>query len=58
VQQQRHALTGLGSSDAHHEDVLGVCFTEFEDRIRDRRDLVEAIHGRRATAHDRAALTA
>src|SRR5262249_23521244 len=27
IQRQRH-LAGLGSSDAHSEDVLGVCYTE------------------------------
>jgi predicted metal-dependent phosphoesterase TrpH len=51
-------LAGLGSSDAHHEDVLGFCFTEFEASIRDVRDLVEAIRQRRATPHERAELLA
>jgi predicted metal-dependent phosphoesterase TrpH len=55
--QKQKSLAGLGSSDAHHEDVLGVCFTEFEGTVRDMRDLVEAIRGRRATARDRAALS-
>src|SRR6266542_4511710 len=39
----RRRLAGLGSSDAHHEDTLGVCYTEFDAAIRDVRDLVEAI---------------
>ena len=46
-------LAGLGSSDAHHEDVLGVCYTEFEGTIRDIRDLVDAIRERRTSAHER-----
>jgi predicted metal-dependent phosphoesterase TrpH len=46
-------LAGLGSSDAHHEDVLGLCYTEFEGTIRDDRDLVDAIRHRRTSAHER-----
>jgi predicted metal-dependent phosphoesterase TrpH len=46
-------LTGLGSSDAHHEDVLGVCYTEFADPVADLPGLVAAIRSRRATAHAR-----
>jgi predicted metal-dependent phosphoesterase TrpH len=41
-------LAGLGNSDAHHEDVLGFCYTEFPDGIATARDLVAAIR-RRAT---------
>jgi predicted metal-dependent phosphoesterase TrpH len=52
VQRQR-ALAGLGSSDAHHEDVLGVCYTEFDATIRDAHDLVEAIRSRKGTARER-----
>ena len=48
-------LTGLGSSDAHREEVLGVCYTVFEDRIGNGRELVEAIRSHRAIAHDRSA---
>jgi predicted metal-dependent phosphoesterase TrpH len=48
-------LAGIGSSDAHHPDVLGVCYTEFDATIRDGRDLVRAVRGRRATARDRTA---
>ena len=50
----RRRLAGLGSSDAHHEDTLGVCYTEFDAAIRDVRDLVEAIRGRKAAARERA----
>jgi predicted metal-dependent phosphoesterase TrpH len=53
--QEKRLLTGLGSSDAHHENELGVCYTEFAAAIRDMRDLVEAIRGRKATARDRLA---
>lgn len=48
-----HALTGLGSSDAHAVPELGLCYTEFEADIRDVRGLVEAIRGRKAVARDR-----
>ncbi len=50
----RRRLAGLGNSDAHHEDTLGVCYTEFDATIRDVRDLVEAIRGRKAAARERA----
>ena len=50
-----HRLAGLGSSDAHSEDVLGVCYTAFAADIRNGCDLVRAIRERRATAHDRTA---
>src|SRR5207302_4472963 len=46
-------LAGLGSSDPHHEDVLGVCYTEFDGTVRDMRDLVEAIRARRTSPRDR-----
>lgn len=53
--QRRLPLAGLGSSDAHHEDTVGVCFTEFAATIRDARDLVEAIRACQTTPHDRLA---
>ena len=49
------SLAGLGSSDAHDVAVLGVCYTEFPDTVRDLRDLIEAIRARQTTAHDRRA---
>jgi predicted metal-dependent phosphoesterase TrpH len=52
--QRNHNLAGLGSSDAHDEEVLGVCYTEFTDSIRGMEDLVRAIRGRRSVAHARA----
>ena len=48
-------LAGLGSSDAHREEALAACYTVFDGTVRDGRDLVEAIRGRRATPHDRLA---
>src|SRR4051812_3399664 len=39
----RNQWAGFGNSDAHHEDVLGVCYTEFEGNVRDMNDLVDAI---------------
>ena len=46
---------GLGSSDAHHEDVLGVCYTEFAAPIQSGRELAEAIRARQTIARDRLA---
>lgn len=50
--QRDTALAGLGSSDAHHEDELGVCYSEFPETVRDLRDLVDAIRGGQVTARD------
>jgi predicted metal-dependent phosphoesterase TrpH len=52
--QARLGLAGLGNSDAHHEDVLGVCWTEFPAGVRTAADLVAAIRGRRTVPHERA----
>jgi predicted metal-dependent phosphoesterase TrpH len=46
-------LCGLGSSDAHDEDVLGFCYTEFHADIRNSVDLVATIRSRRAVACQR-----
>ena len=50
--QARLSLAGLGSSDAHHEDMLGCCHTDFPDGIKTITDLVTAIRGRRTAACD------
>jgi predicted metal-dependent phosphoesterase TrpH len=52
---RQHRLAGLGSSDAHHEALLGACYSEFEATIRNSRDLVAAIRSGRVVAHARAA---
>src|SRR5262245_56245354 len=52
VMLRKHRWAGLGSSDAHREDLLGVCYTEFAAPIHNNRDLVEAIRTRKATAHE------
>ena len=49
----RRSLAGLGSSDAHREETLGVCYTEFPDGTTTMTDLVSAIRGRRTSAHER-----
>jgi predicted metal-dependent phosphoesterase TrpH len=51
--QRSHDLAGLGSSDAHSEDVLGICYTEFSGSIRRMSDLVQAIRARRCQARER-----
>ena len=51
--QRTWGLAGLGSSDAHHEDVVGVCYTDFAGAIPDLPALVAAIRDQRTTAHDR-----
>jgi predicted metal-dependent phosphoesterase TrpH len=53
---RQHPLAGIGSSDAHQEETLGICYTEFDAAIRNDRDLVEAIRGRRSVARERAAV--
>jgi predicted metal-dependent phosphoesterase TrpH len=45
--------SGLGNSDAHVEDKVGTCYTEFAEPIRDLRDLIDALRGRATTPHDR-----
>jgi predicted metal-dependent phosphoesterase TrpH len=50
---QEYELAGIGSSDAHETNVLGICYTEFDWPIRSAHDLVEAIRSRRAVAYDR-----
>jgi predicted metal-dependent phosphoesterase TrpH len=52
---KRLGLCGLGSSDAHDEETLGFCFTEFSAEIRDGADLVAAIRSRQAVARQRGA---
>jgi predicted metal-dependent phosphoesterase TrpH len=54
VQRQR-GWAGLGNSDAHHENTLGCCFTEFDAEIHDAASLVRAIRERRTSWHDRRA---
>jgi predicted metal-dependent phosphoesterase TrpH len=51
--RRTRGLAGLGSSDAHDEETLGCCYTDFDAVIRDGPDLVHAIRGRRATARER-----
>jgi predicted metal-dependent phosphoesterase TrpH len=51
----RLRLAGLGNSDAHRVETLGCCYTEFGAPVRDVRDLVEAIRGRKTEPFDRAA---
>jgi predicted metal-dependent phosphoesterase TrpH len=53
---RQQPLTGMGSSDAHREETLGCCYTDFAASIRTSRDLVEAIRSRRAVAWERVAV--
>jgi hypothetical protein len=46
-------LAGLGNSDAHREDALGVCYTEFQTPVRSAAELVRAIRGRQCLARER-----
>ncbi len=48
-------LAGLGSSDAHSEDVLGICYTEFPGPITAMPDLVRAIRAGQSTPRARVA---
>ena len=51
--QRQHNLAGLGSSDAHDEHIVGVCYTEFPDGTTTITDVASAIRGRRVTARER-----
>jgi predicted metal-dependent phosphoesterase TrpH len=53
--QRQLGVAGLGNSDAHHEDVLGFCYTDFDATIRNTGDLVAAIRSRRTTPRQRTA---
>jgi predicted metal-dependent phosphoesterase TrpH len=52
---QRHGLAGLGSSDAHRVETLGVCYTVFDSPIRTAAGLVEALRCGKPTAYERLA---
>jgi predicted metal-dependent phosphoesterase TrpH len=52
---KRLRLAELGNSDAHSEDMLGVCYTEFTHPVRSMQDIVAAIRGRQTKPHDRMA---
>jgi predicted metal-dependent phosphoesterase TrpH len=43
-------LAGLGSSDAHRDEVLGFCYSDFDAEINDSASLVAAIRSRRVRA--------
>jgi predicted metal-dependent phosphoesterase TrpH len=49
----RLGVAGLGNSDAHDEETLGFCYTEFPDSARTMAGLVAAIRERRTSAHQR-----
>jgi predicted metal-dependent phosphoesterase TrpH len=51
--RQELGLSGLGSSDAHADDVLGYCYTDFPGTIANDRDLVLAIRSGQARAYER-----
>jgi predicted metal-dependent phosphoesterase TrpH len=50
--QRERGWSGMGSSDAHEESVVGCCLTEFPQPIRDQADLIEAIRSGLARAID------
>jgi hypothetical protein len=50
---KKHPFAGLGSSDAHQIDVLGICYTEFDAKIHNGEDLAQAIRCRRLRARER-----
>jgi predicted metal-dependent phosphoesterase TrpH len=51
--QRRTNLAGLGNSDAHHEDILGFCRTDFAVPIQTMADLIAAIRERKSTPRER-----
>ena len=48
-----YQLPGLGSSDSHEEETLGVCYTRFETPIRDYRGLIAALRNGSGTPCER-----
>jgi predicted metal-dependent phosphoesterase TrpH len=50
---ESRAWSGCGNSDAHEEGTIGVCYTQFPRRLRDQRDLVEALRTGQAAAYTR-----
>src|SRR4051794_24634908 len=51
--REAHGFAGLGNSDAHHEDTLGFCYTEFPRGTATDGDLVRAIRARETVAFQR-----
>jgi len=51
--RERYGFAGLGSSDAHHENVLGCCFTELPDTVKNIRDVAAAIRARQTKGRKR-----
>jgi predicted metal-dependent phosphoesterase TrpH len=49
-----YGFAGLGNSDAHHENTLGFCYTEFPRGVVTAGDLVRAIRARETVARQRA----
>jgi len=47
---RQQALAGMGSSDAHRVETLGVCYTDFSVPIGNDRELVQAIRNRQVLA--------
>ena len=50
VAARRLGLRGLGASDAHAPEEVGRAYTRFDRRIRNERELIEALHGGRFEA--------
>lgn len=46
-------LLMVGGSDAHKPEAVGTCVTQFQDRLADEKDLVEALRNRRFTLERR-----
>jgi predicted metal-dependent phosphoesterase TrpH len=53
--QRLERFTAIGSSDAHQEEVVGCCYTEFPHAIRDQRDLIEALRSGQSRPRERSA---
>jgi predicted metal-dependent phosphoesterase TrpH len=51
--RKQFGLAGLGCSDAHEEEMLGFCYTEFPEGVTSMSDLVAAIRGRQTRACER-----
>lgn len=50
---ENRAWAGCGNSDAHKEEDIGSCYTQFPRRLRDQRDLIEALRTGQSSACER-----
>lgn len=50
---ENRSWSGCGNSDAHREEDIAACYTQFPRRVRDQRDLIEALRTGQASPCER-----